>query len=178
MEIRAATAGDAAAVAAVYAPYVESTIVSFEDKPPDAAEMLARMTTRPRLPWLVATEGGSVTGYAYASVHKSRAGYRWSADVSVYLAAGVQRRGVGRALYDQLLASLRDLGYVNAYGGIALPNPASVGLHEAMGFRPVGIYSGVGFKLGRWVDVGWWHLPLREPPAQPHEPAEWVSPGR
>jgi phosphinothricin acetyltransferase len=176
MQIRPAQDADAAAIAAVYAPYVEHSLVSFEEQPPDAADMLARMQARPRLPWLVAVEDADVVGYAYASVHRARAGYRWSADVSVYLAERAQGEGVGRALYGQLLEVIRGLGYVNAYAGIALPNAPSVALHEAVGFRRVGIYRAVGFKHGTWVDVGWWHLALRQPPAEPRDPDEWVSP--
>ena len=176
MQIRPATSSDAAAIAAVYAPYVQDTLVSFEDQPPDATEMRARIEARPRLPWLVAVDETDVVGYAYASSHRPRAGYRWSADVSVYLAEAAQRRGLGGRLYEELLAALRQLGYVNAYAGIALPNAGSVALHEAAGFRLVGIYTAVGFKHGTWVDVGWWHLALRDPPAEPGEPAEWVSP--
>jgi len=154
--IRTATPADAAAIAAIYAPYVTDGYASFEAEPPSAAEFEQRMCARPLLPWLVAEKSGAVVGFAFASQHKTRAAYRWSVDCSVYLAAAVARRGVGRALYERLLSAVRELGYVTAYAGIALPNPASVGLHEAMGFTPVGIYREVGWKLGAWRDVGWW----------------------
>ena len=173
--IRAATAADADAIAAVYRPYVADTVISFETEPPDGAEIANRMAAAPRLPWLVAERAGRITGYAYASAHRARAAYRWSADVSVYLDAGERGQGTGRALYARLLETVRELGYVNAYAGITLPNPASVGLHEAMGFRPVGVYRNVGHKSGRWYDVGWWQLTLADPPpADPAEPRPWA----
>ncbi|WP_369139909.1 arsinothricin resistance N-acetyltransferase ArsN1 family B [Modestobacter versicolor] len=175
-DIRPADVGDAAAVADVYRPWVTGSVASFETVPPDADEMARRMTAQPRLPWFVACRDGAVVGYAYGGQHRTRAAYRWSVDCSVYLAAGERGAGTGRALYERLLPELRDLGHVTAFAGIALPNPASVGLHTALGFTPVGVYRAAGFKAGRWHDVGWWQLPLREPPAEPAEPAAW-SPG-
>ncbi|MCU1593501.1 MAG: Phosphinothricin N-acetyltransferase [Frankiales bacterium] len=169
MQLRPALSDDAEAIAEVYRHYVESSLATFEEVPPTGAEMRRRMLLEPRLPWLVACED-VVVGYAYASHHRARAGYRWSADVSVYLAPQARGRGAGRALYEQLLAVLRDLGYVNAYAGIALPNAASVGLHEALGFRLVGVFEGTGFKHGQWIDVGWWQLRLRDRPTSPEEP--------
>jgi len=176
--IRPATAADAAAIAAVYRPYVTDTVISFEADPPDAAEMSRRMSEPPLLPWLVAVRGGRVVGYAYASRHRGRAAYRWGADVSVYLDGDERGRGTGRALYGELLPILRDLGYVAAYAGIALPNPASVRLHESIGFALVGVYRRVGYKQGRWHDVGWWQLALVDPPPEaPAEPRPWAAPG-
>jgi phosphinothricin acetyltransferase len=178
LTVRPARHADAGAIAAVYAPYVTGTAVSFETEPPDAAEMARRMSGRPLLPWLVAERDGRVSGYAYASVHRARAAYRWGADVSVYLEDSERGRGTGRSLYGELLPVLRVLGYVGAYGGIALPNPASVALHESMGFTLVGVYRRVGYKLGRWHDVGWWQLALADPlPGVPAEPREWDAPG-
>jgi phosphinothricin acetyltransferase len=174
--VRAASVADAGAIAAIYAPYVSDGVASFEAEPPAAAELGARMGAPPRLPWLVAEEAGAVLGYAYASRHRARAAYRWSADVSVYVAPDAHGRGVGRALYEQLIPEVRALGYVCAFAGITLPNAASVGLHEAMGFVPVGVFRDVGFKFGAWRDVGWWRLQLREPPAEPDEPREWQAP--
>jgi L-amino acid N-acyltransferase YncA len=174
VEIRPATAADAAAIAAVYAPYVSGTVISFESEPPDADEMARRMIAPPLLPWLVAERDGHVVGYAYASAHRARAAYRWGADVSVYVTDTERGRGTGRALYGRLFGLLRDLGYVAAYAGITLPNPASVGLHESMGFRAVGVYRGVGYKHDRWHDVGWWQLLLVDPPPdRPAEPRPW-----
>ena len=160
--IRLATAGDAAPIADIYAPNVTDAVISFEAEPPDAGEMRRRIAgTLERYPWLVCERRGRVWGYAYAGAHGSRAAYRWSVDVSVYVHGEAHRAGVGRALYTSLFAALELQGFYNAYAGATLPNPASVGLHEAMGFRPVGVYRGTGYKMGAWHDVGWWHLPLR-----------------
>jgi len=171
--IRAADVADAAAIAAVYRPYVTDSVASFETVPPDAAELARRIAAAPRLPWFVAVRDGAVVGYTYAAVHHPRPAYRWSVNCSVYLAADERGTGTGRALYERLLAELHDLGYVTAFAGIALPNPGSVGLHTALGFTPVGVHRAAGFKAGRWRDVGWWQLALREPPAEPGEPATW-----
>jgi phosphinothricin acetyltransferase len=173
IDIRAADTNDAAACAAVYAPYVEVAVASFEEVPPTAAEMAGRMLAPPRLPWLVATRAGTVVGYAYASHHRARRAYRWSVEVSVYLRASEHGHGTGRALYAELLSVVRALGYVSAFAGITLPNEASVGLHESMGFSPIGVFSSVGFKHGSWHDVGWWQLSLGDPPADPAEPTTW-----
>lgn len=165
--IRRADEGDAEAIAAIYAPIVASTPISFEVVPPTAAEMAGRLASLgDRYPWLVADEGG-VRGYAYASPHGERAGYAWSVNVSVYVAAEARRGGVARALYEALFATLAEQGFVNAYAGITLPNAASVGLHERLGFTPVGVYRSVGYKLGAWHDVGWWARPLAALPELP-----------
>lgn len=170
-EIRLASEADAAAVAAVYAPYVRDTAVSFEAVPPTPDEMGRRMTsTLARWPWLVATEADAVVGYVYASAHHERAAYRWSVDVTAYLHATHHRRGIGRALYTALFTLIRAQGYRNAYAGITLPNAKSVGLHEAMGFEPVGVYRNVGFKFGAWHDVGYWSLELAAADGAPAEP--------
>ncbi len=169
--VRVARLDDAAAVAAVYAPYVRETAISFETEPPDASEIRRRMAAGlPAYPWLVCEQEGGVVGYAHASPHRDRAAYAWSADVTVYLRQGLQRRGLGRALYCPLLELLRRQGFTRAYGGIALPNDASVALHEAMGFAPIGVYRSVGYKLGAWRDVGWWGFDLAELPAEPAPP--------
>lgn len=171
--IRLAADRDAEQVAAIYTPNVTDTVISFELEPPNADEMRRRIEgTLERFPWLVCERRGRVLGYAYADAHRSRAAYRWSVDVSAYVHEGERRTGVGRALYTSLISVLVLQGFYNAYAGIALPNPASVGLHEAMGFLPVGIYRGVGYKLGAWHDVGWWHLALRELRADPEPPAD------
>jgi L-amino acid N-acyltransferase YncA len=129
---------------------------SFEVEPPEVAAMSKRITDcLETLPWLVAEEDGCVLGYAYASAHRSRAAYRWSVDVSAYCEATVHRRGIGRALYEALFRILFLQGYVNAYAGVTQPNEASEGFHRAMGFTPVGVYHGVGYKLGAWHDVLW-----------------------
>lgn len=145
--------------------------VSFETVPPDAAAMAERVrVTLERHPWLVCERAGRVVGYAYAGPQRARPAYRWNAEVSAYVAADALRRGVGRALYGELLRILAGQGFHNAYAGITLPNPASVGLHEALGFCPVGVYRRVGFKRGAWHDVGWWHRELHPPTPDPPEP--------
>lgn len=162
---------DAAAVAEIYRPSVESSLASFEEVPPTADAMAERMrSTLQRTPWLVADDEGRVVGYAYAGPHHQRAGYRWSVNISVYVAGSHHGRGLGRALYDELISILRRQGFVNVYAGITLPNPASVALHEGIGMRRVGVYEGVGFKDGAWRDVAWYHLRLSDPNGQPPEP--------
>jgi len=173
---RVARAEDAAAIADIYAPYVRDTIVSFETEAPDEAEMQRRIERiGAQYPWLVATIGDRVVGYAYACEHRARLAYRWSVDAAVYLPASAQRRGIGRALYERLFAVLRQQGYANAFAGISLPNAASVGMHEALGFTPIGTYRQVGYKLGAWRDVGWWQLMLCEPPADAPEPVAFTQ---
>jgi L-amino acid N-acyltransferase YncA len=166
--IRLATVADAAAIAAIYRPYVETTAISFETEPPDDREMAERISgTLETHPWLVCLRGPEVAGFAYASRHRARAAYQWSVDVSAYVDGRFHRRGIGRALYSSLFAILAAQGFTNAFAGIALPNAASVGLHEALGFRQIGVYRNVGYKLGAWRDVGWWQLTLRDYSAQP-----------
>jgi phosphinothricin acetyltransferase len=172
VDYRPATLADARAIADIYAPYVTATAITFEiDPPPDADEFAARMRRiGATYPWLVATLGGEILGYAYACENRSRAAYRWSVDAAVYLRASAHRQGIGRALYERLFALLRAQGFVNAFAGITLPNAASVGLHEAMGFRLIGVHRDVGWKLGAWHDVGWWQLALAKPEPDPAEP--------
>jgi L-amino acid N-acyltransferase YncA len=175
--IRMASARDAAQVAAIYAPYVVGAATSFELEPPDAGEIGRRIeTVLPFAPWLVCVDGGQeVIGYAYTSRHRDRAAYQWSVDVAVYIRADHHRRGVGRALYEALFPLLRLQGFYLAHAGITLPNPGSVGLHEALGFRPIGVYPAVGWKLGSWRDVGWWQLPLGTRPPVPAPPLSLAS---
>ena len=171
VDIRLANAADAAGVLAIYAPIVRDTAISFELVPPTLSEMQQRIEkTLTEFPWLVAEAEQNVVGYAYASRHRTRAAYQWSVDVSVYVRADARGRGIARALYRALLRLLEELSYCTALAGIALPNEASVRFHEAMGFRPVGTYRNVGFKLGTWHDVGWWQRPLREYPTNPAPP--------
>jgi L-amino acid N-acyltransferase YncA len=159
---------DASAIQRIYAPYVTDHAISFEGVPPDAAEMERRIVgTIDRYPWLVFEREGEVLGYAYAAAHNPRLAYQWSVNVSVYLDASTHRQGIGRALYTALFDLLRRQGFVNAYAGITLPNAASVGLHESMGFVTVAVYPRVGFKFGRWHDTTWLHLRLVEEDAPP-----------
>jgi phosphinothricin acetyltransferase len=169
--IRGATVADGAAVAAVYAPYVLDTAVSFEQEAPTGPEMAERIAGGHV--WLVAELAGQVVGFAYGGPHRARRAYRWSTEVSVYLAAHATGRGLGRGLYGELLPLLGRLGYANAFAAITLPNAASVGLHEAMGFAPVGVFKDVGYKFGTWHDVGWWQLALQPDLNNPAEPRLW-----
>jgi L-amino acid N-acyltransferase YncA len=164
--IRLACPSDAPAIADIYAPWVRDTPITFETTPPDAAEMAARIAhVLPALPFLVWDSGaGQIEGYAYASAHNPRLAYQWSLNFSVYLRANVLAKGLGRALYTSLIALTTRQGYCMAVGGITLPNPASVRLHESLGFVLVGVYKKIGFKLGAWHDVGWWQRPLNNPP--------------
>jgi phosphinothricin acetyltransferase len=147
---------DAAACAAIYAPFVTDGWISFELDPPDTTEMARRIGEYGASHgWLVAERDGEVVGYAYGSPHRTRAAYASSCDVAVYVAPEAARRGVGRALYAALLPLLAERHHA-AFAGIALPNPASIALHEAMGFTHLGTYREVGWKLGAWRDVGWW----------------------
>lgn len=148
---------DAAACAALYAPFVAESWVSFEFEPPSADEMARRMADYGAShAWLVAEIDGALAGFAYGSPHRARAAYASSCDVAVYVDPAHARRGIGRALYAALIPMLADKRFHAAFAGIALPNEASIDLHEAMGFTPVGIYREVGWKLGQWRDVGWW----------------------
>lgn len=156
---------DAAACAAIYAPYVQDGVASFEEKAPDAAafgERIAELASRH--PFLVADDGaGEIAGYAYGAPHRARPAYRWAADTSVYIAPDRRGQGVGRELYRALLDLLRAQGVWTVCAGITLPNVPSVALHESAGFKPVGVYRAIGWKAGAWRDVGWWQLALRDP---------------
>jgi phosphinothricin acetyltransferase len=169
MRVREATEHDAASCAAIYAPYVTGSVVSFELEPPTVAEMAARITAAHD--WLVLEDDdGRVVGYAYAGRFAPRAAYRWATEVSVYLAGDFRRRGGGRMLYEALLPRLAARGFRMAIAGMTLPNDASVGLHRALGFQPVGTYRRIGYKDGAWHDVAWTQLELiagDEPPAEP-----------
>lgn len=172
MTIRAATGADAAACAAIYAPYVRETAVSFELEPPTGAEMAARIAAaQERHAWLVLEEDGRVVGYAYALRFSARPAYRWSCEVSVYLDRDRQRSGGGRQLYAALFVRLAERGFRRVFAGMSLPNDASAGFHRALGFEPVGVYRRVGWKLGAWRDVAWMQFAIADgddPPAEPH----------
>ena len=169
--IRLVTHKDAAAIAEIYRPFVESTAISFETEPPDEREIKQRIDgILPAYPWLVCEQAGRLAGYAYASRHRARAAYQWSVDVSVYVHPEFQRRGIGRGLYVSLVQILRAQGFYNAYAGVSLPNAGSVGLHESIGFQPIGVYRNVGYKQGAWHDVGWWELALQPLPQEPRPP--------
>lgn len=174
--LRPARSADADACAAIYAPIVRDTPISFEVEPPTPEQMRRRIeASNAAHPWLVCVSDEALLGYAYASPHRARAAYRWSVDVSVYGHPDHRRRGVGSALYRALLAILELQGFHRAYGGITLPNAASVALHEGCGFTPVGVYRRVGYKCGAWQDVGWWERPLAAPSEPPREPRAFAE---
>jgi L-amino acid N-acyltransferase YncA len=147
---------------------VTDSAISFETEAPGSAEMARRMeSTLATHPWLVCERDGEIGGFAYAGPHRSRQAYRWASDVTVYVAPGHQRKGIGSELYGELIEQLRSHGMRMACAGITLPNDASVRLHESLGFRLVGVYRDIGWKAGEWRDVGWWQLDLGEPPGSP-----------
>lgn len=174
--IRVATAADAEAIARIYAPIVADTVIAFEVVVPGGDEIRQRIvTTLERFPWLVSEDAnGTVDGYVYAGRHRERAAYQWSVDVSAYVREDARGRGVGKRLYTTLLGQLTELGYHQAFAGIALPNAASIALHRSVGFTHVGIYRNVGFKHGAWHDVGWWQRSLR-PLDVPREPLPFAG---
>jgi phosphinothricin acetyltransferase len=170
--IRIAARRDAAAIAAIYRPYVEDSRISFEEVAPDANQMERRIAGDPpgMHPWFVADDDGRVIGYAASSPFRTRPAYRWTVETGIYLAPEACGRGIGRALLSTLINTLERQGYVAAIGAIALPNPASIALHEKLGFTCSGVYRNVGFKFGEWIDVGLWQKELAPPSATPREP--------
>lgn len=160
--VRPVEASDAGAIAAIYNPYVAGTVISFEETPVAEAEMAGRIAAvlAVPLPWLVAEVDGRVAGYAYATVWKARPAYRFSAEITVYLGPEFAGLGIGSMLYERLLPELQARGVHTVLACIALPNAASVALHEKFGLRQAAHYAEVGFKLGRWVDVGYWQRVL------------------
>jgi L-amino acid N-acyltransferase YncA len=172
VRIRPATGADAPAIAALYAPYVLDTAVSFESEPPDAEAVRARIEAGGGLyPWFAAVDdAGALIGYAYAGAFRARHAYRFTVETSVYVAPGLHRAGIGRALYETLLATLEAQGFTQAIAALTIPNDASVALHERLGFTEAGTYREVGYKFGEWRSVALWQRPLKVPP--PEGPAE------
>jgi L-amino acid N-acyltransferase YncA len=156
--VRGATPADAAAVARIYNHFVTQTIVTFEEAAVADSDIARRIeeVEAASLPWLVAARSGVVVGYAYATKWRPRHAYRFSVEVTVYLAPDQVGRGIGSTLYTQLLSALRERGVHAAMGGIALPNEASVALHEKFAFQKVAHFAEAGFKFNRWIDVGYW----------------------
>lgn len=176
MTIRIATPADAEAVTAIYAPIVQHTSISFELEVPTVDQMRERIVkTLQDLPWLVSEdEQGRVNGYVYASKHRERAAYQWSVDTTAYIREDARGQSIGKRLYQELKRILVDLGYCQAFAGIALPNAASVALHESVGFEALGVYRKVGFKNGQWHDVGWWQCCLQST-AVPVAPRKFMA---
>ncbi|OUL26949.1 GNAT family N-acetyltransferase [Nostoc sp. T09] len=161
-KIRLANEEDASQMLAIYAPIVRETTISFELEPPSETEFQHRIKSyQQQMPWLVCEIDGEVVGYAYASPYRTRAAYQWSVESSVYVGENYRRKGIAKALYTSLLKLLQLQGYYNVVAAIALPNQASVAVHEAVGFAPVGVFQRVGFKFGKWRDVGYWQLSLQ-----------------
>jgi len=161
-QIRIATPKDAAAIRAIYAPYIEATSITFHTEVPSGKEFAEQIrATLIEYPWYVAElDGGEVAGYAYAAQHHPRPAYRWSVNASIYLAKDHHQRGIGRKLYAQLFETVKRQGFRMIHGGITMPNEPSVRLHESFDFKYVGTFPTAGFKLGSWKDVGWWVLDL------------------
>ncbi len=163
--IRLAKIEDASQLVGIYAPFVEQTAVSFETEVPTVEEFAARITkVSSKWRWLVAEADGRCLGYAYGSMHREREAYRWSTEVTIYMAEGYRGRGLGSHLYEKLLEELAGLGYCNAYAGVALPNDASLGLHRRLGFEAIGVFKSVGRKFECWHDVAWFQRRLRDAP--------------
>ena len=173
-QIRMAAETDADQMLAIYAPVVRETTISFEYEPPSLSEFRGRVrTTLERMPWLVCDNGGEIAGYAYASPFRTRAGYRWTCELTVYVHPGYHRCGIGRALYTSLFQCLALQGYCVAVAMITIPNPTSIALHDSMGMRRIGTYEKVGYKHGRWLDDGVWQVELQPLPAEPEPPVPW-----
>ncbi len=176
LKIRPATKSDAAAVSAIYAPFVRDTAISFEYTPPSVEEMRERIREiSVGHPFLVAEQDRRVVGYAYATSHRKREAYRWACETSVFVDHDHRRKGVAKALYGAIIRILRLQGFCLAFAIITLPNPPSVAFHESMGFRHVATYKSIGFKLGFWRDTGWWRLELRHGPARPEAPTPFAE---
>ncbi|MFA6312228.1 MAG: arsinothricin resistance N-acetyltransferase ArsN1 family B [Sterolibacterium sp.] len=160
--IRPAIATDADSIARIYNHYILNTIITFEEQAVSAQEMAERIAevTSASLPWLVAEDDGRIVGYAYASKWKGRCAYRFSVESTVYLDPDCVGKGYGTRLYESLFASLRECGMHVVIGGIALPNPASIALHEKLGMKKVAHFGEVGFKFDKWIDVGYWQATL------------------
>ena len=176
VKIRIAQPSDAAGILEIYAPFCESTRVSFEVVPPTLEEMRERIVrVSATYPWLVGEANGRILGYVYASRLRERAAYQWAVEVAVYISPEYQRRGLARALYTTLFSILRIQGFFKAFASVSLPNDASSGFHEELGFRPAGIFEGVGYKTGEWVDVGWWQRELQPQIDAPPDPRSFPS---
>ena len=172
VNIRPAKISDAKNLLEIYRPYVENSPISFEYKTPSLIDFENRITnTLKTYPWLILEKEGEIAGYAYAAPYRSRCAYNWSVEATVYISHNFARQGFGKSLYERLFEILKKQGAVNVFAGITLPNESSIGLHEALGFSPIGIYKNVGFKFDKWWDVGWWQLSLQKP----EKPATFIN---
>lgn len=173
-QIRMASEADAEQMLAIYGPVVQETIISFEYDPPSLAEFRGRVrATLELMPWLVCDNDSEIAGYAYASPYRTRVGYGWTCELTIYVHAGYHRCGIGKALYTSLFRCLALQGYCVAVATITIPNAASIALHESMGMRRIGTYEKVGYKHGRWLDDGVWQIELQPTPDEPDPPVTW-----
>jgi len=175
-KIRIVQTGDAQDLLNIYAPFILNSGITQEAEVPSLQDFQNRIkSTVTNFPWLVSAEGNVVTGYAYAARHRERSGYRWCVETSVYIHSGFYGKKTATRLYKALLAILRCQNYVNAYAVITLPNEPSVRFHEKFGFRHFATYEKIGYKLGKWHDVGWWRLVINEHFENPAEPLPFSS---
>ncbi|MDR1862421.1 MAG: GNAT family N-acetyltransferase [Treponema sp.] len=159
--IRPVKAGDAVSIATIYNYYIKNTVITFEEIPVSINEIGKRIREiGAKYPWLVWEESGAVTGYAYADAWKERSAYRRAAELSIYIKPDFQGKGIGRALFSRVLEEVRKTGIHALVSGITLPNEASVALHEKFGFKNIACFNEIGFKSGKWLDVGYWELIL------------------
>jgi L-amino acid N-acyltransferase YncA len=171
LDLRVVAVDDADAIASIYRHYVEETAITFEEVPPDAEEIERRIAdTVETYPWFVAEADGSVVGYAYAGDLRKRSAYRWVTELSVYVQRSARSVGVGSALYEALLETLSEQGFASAYGVVTLPNPESVGFHEAFGFERAALLPEAGYKHGEWHDVAWFERGLADRSDDPADP--------
>ncbi|MFC1532396.1 arsinothricin resistance N-acetyltransferase ArsN1 family B [Thermodesulfobacteriota bacterium] len=169
--IRLAASDDAKQIVSIYGPFCGESSVSFEIVPPSQEDMMRRIVESvEEYPWLVCERDKLILGYVHANRHRERAAYRWSVDVAAYIHEDYRGRGLGKVLYSVLLDTLRLQGFFIAYAGITLPNTGSIGLHKSVGFQKIGVYHGVGYKVGAWHDVSWWELFLQPEKTHPAEP--------
>ncbi len=174
--IRLASAADAPGILAIYAPYIENTSFTFETDVPSIDAFAERIENYlQNWPWLVFEVNGRIAGYAYASRYRERVAYQWSVECSVYVDDDYLRSGVARALYESLIEILKRQGFRNVYAVINLPNDRSVAFHEKCGFRYFATYEQVGYKLGKWKNVGWWRFILNEFGDEPAEPVPFAK---
>lgn len=174
MIIRSATLKDASSVLAIYRPYIEGSVVSFEYEAPSVSEIEKRIShVMAKYPWIVAEEDGEVIGYAYASEFRTREAYQWKCEVSVYVTDQAKGKGVAKALYDDLLDTLKRMGMVSAIAGMTVPNPETERFHKKYGFKKIAEYPKVGFKNGAWHNVAFAELQLNEYTSEPS--IRWVS---
>lgn len=171
MNIRLAEPSDSAGILAIYAPYIRDTSLTFELEVPNETDFGRRIEAyQHNWPWLLAEENGKIAGYAYATRHRERAGYQWSVECSIYMADEFQGKGSADRLYKTLLHLLKMQGFRNVYAVINLPNDRSVAFHERLGFQYKFTFENVGYKLGRWKNVGWWMLQLNPYDENPGTP--------